>query len=104
MRAVILASLLVVTSCNIRAMDGNRMPLLGMTPKEFIITGVVAGCAIQLVDYVRREGRYKEIGKFAAHYPGYSIAALSAFIGFGFLYGQPIASFFRGRLNNSKPQ
>lgn len=68
-----------------------------MSAKDFIVAGVVAGGSIEFVNFVRKEERYKHIFQFGKRYPGFFLAGLSAAIGTGILYGQPIKSFLSDR-------
>lgn len=66
-----------------------------ISPKEFIVAGILAGGTIEFVNYVRKDERYKYFAQFGKKYPGFFIAGFSAIIGTGFLYGQPLKSFIQ---------
>ena len=73
-----------------------------MTPRDFVITGVVAGGSFEFVNFMRKDSRYKHIVQFGKRYPGFFVMGLSASIGTGLLYGQPVASFIKDRFAQNK--
>jgi hypothetical protein len=84
--------------------DGNNdiVPTKSMTTKDFVITGILVGGCLEFVNIVAREGRYKHVLAFAKKHPGLSLAAFSATLGAGMLYGEPVKNYFTYKIEQYK--
>ncbi|BDC34612.1 hypothetical protein Noda2021_05700 [Candidatus Dependentiae bacterium Noda2021] len=74
-----------------------------MTAKDFIVAGVIGGCAIELANVIRKDENYKKVLAFAADYPGVFVASVSASAGLMYMYGKGIKNFLSRYKVVSKP-
>ncbi|MFZ5954425.1 MAG: hypothetical protein ACOYT8_05005 [Candidatus Dependentiae bacterium] len=99
----LLLTTLVVTAMSLYADADPRKPLEqmrehkrqddSMTAKDFIVAGVIGGCAIELANVIRKDENYKKVLAFAMDYPGVFVAGVSASAGLIYIYGKGIKNF-----------
>lgn len=64
------------------------------TPKDLIISGVLAGGSIEFANVIRKEQRYLKIFQFMGRYPGISLMATTSIFGIGVMYKDSFVGFY----------
>ena len=60
--------------------------LYTVSVKELIGLGIVSGVTIEFANWIRKEGRYKNIVGYILNYPGISLATISCVTGMGIVF------------------
>lgn len=78
-----IVAIFTLISSHARAMDNNNAI-------DFIVSGLIAGCTIEFVNFIRKEQRYKHAFHLVRNYPGFAMAGISSIVGLGIMYGRPL--------------